>query len=249
MSKASTKTKTESNVASYQATRSFVTYVAGDVVSLSGGQMVAMTEGQAADLLAAGYLVPEAEAATPVPTGLSRIISDVVPDPDDITEAEKRGTSDVRSGRDYVDPSIRAARAAAEDGVTKQADSAGETHGDVNEASDAEQNPVEHDPEGTHTNPKDDGTAAKGSATTGKQDISKGPKPASKPVKTGQTTAKRPPKATGRGKVGGKDPDIEAEDVSTVGANEPTVEPTGPNRDEPEAQHPSPGTTALPDSP
>lgn len=241
-----------SKTSTYQATRSFATYVAGDCVSVAGGQMVNLPTERGEELLAAGYVVAGSKATTKENAKVApgRVVSDLVPDPTDITDAEKLGVRDPVTGRAYEDPSTRRAREDARDAgdTIVQADSAGETHeGEKNETTDANQEPVVNDPEGTHTDPADDGEAAKGSATTGKRDVSKGPKAASKPIKTGQTTAKRKPRASGQGKVGAKDPDITAEDRSTVGDTPPTVEPTGPNRDEPNAEHPSPGTVDTPD--
>lgn len=215
------------------ATREFATYVHGDCVSVAKGQTFVVPKDKADELAAAGFVTMGAKAPeTKDATRLSRVVSDVVPDPDDITDDEAQNVADVEKGRAAVDPSIARAR-----------EQAGKEQG------------------GT-TDPADEGEAAKGSFTTGKRDVSKGPRPASKPKRTGQATAKRKPRGTGKGPVAKDTPESQdpdgvgvKEDVSTVGKSGPTVKHDGPKDDPaagtegqtgPAVADPSPGTVKKP---
>jgi hypothetical protein len=201
------------------AAQSFATYIAGDLVSAVGGKPVRLPKDRVKDLQKAGLVLaegeePEAVRNEAVPS--ARILSDLMPNPDDITAEEElllRQDPSLRSkvvdGKPViVDPDEVAAPEYTEDGRPD---------------------------EGT-MDPADEGIAARGSHTTGREDLGKGPKPASKPVETGQGNAKRKPAVHGRR---GK-PDTEAapDPIETVGTKEPKV-PTGPREEEP---HPSPGT-------
>ena len=229
-----------------QATQSFATYVDGDCLSVAGGQMVVLPKANA-DALEKGGLVVSLENGGHAedPRGVARpgrVVSDVVPDPVDATEWERTTTSDPSKGRVGVDAGVLRARKAAEDEKVDGRTEAQKGQPDI---------PVEE--VGEHTDPAKDGEAAKGSYTTGKEDVSKGSKPASKPIKTGQTTAKRKPRASGSGPVADpdkpieeQDPDLKEDDRSTVDDKAPVIEPTGPNRDEPTAPDPSPGTVKKP---
>jgi hypothetical protein len=226
-----------------QAVQSFVTYVAGDCVTVSAGQMVSLPKDKVGELVAGGLVLPPGKSAPETksePVTCGRVVSDLVPDPEDITDAEKVGTDDPVTGRRHVDPSIARARAAA------KAEGAPHDTTKVNPLTDAEQKGKVNDPEGEGvTKPSQEGQAAKGAHTTGAQDSSSGPPPASRPVRTGQRTAKKPPRKSGS--AGPKrEQDDEQDDVATVGKQEPTVTPSGPNRDEPVADHPSPGTVDQP---
>jgi hypothetical protein len=227
------------------ATQNFATMIAGGIVSATAGKPVLVPSDVADDLVKGGMATRKAPAAPEnKAAGTGRIVSDAVPDPEDATALEKATTDDAESGRSHVDPSVIAERERL--ARLDKEERAGREATDADDVVTAQQ--------GEHTDPSKDGQAAKGSLTTGEQDVSKGSKPASKPVKTGQTTAHKKPRATGKGKVsktGGMDPDRDdpdrkEPDRSTVGDKAPTVEPTGPQRDEPVAKDPSPGTVKEP---
>lgn len=233
------------------ATQNFTSVIAGSVVSGTAGQPVLLPSDVVDDFVNGGMVTrsqpkaPENKAA-----GHMRIVSDAVPDPEDATPMEKMTTDDPSTGRSHVDPAVIAER----DRLKRL--SRDERRGD--DALDPDD--IVHQPDvgteqvGAHTDPAKDGEAAKGALTTGEQDVSKGSKPASKPAKTGQTTAHKKPRKTAAGKVSktsGQDPDKDdpdrnEPDRSTVGDKPPVVEPTGPNRDEPTATDPSPGTVKEP---
>lgn len=255
-----------------QATQAFSTYIAGDCVSVMANQMVVLPKDTADQLAKAGLVLPPGRSAPEHKEALkpSRVVSDAVPDPDDATEDEMASTDDAAKGRKRVDPSIaRARKVEKELGARgdKQRPAYESGEGPVSEpdapAREKDPDGLGAGPEGAHTDPDDDGTAAKGSYTTGKEDLSKGPKPASKPIESGQGHDTRKPKATGRGKVAkegkpeSEDPDGEGapDPIETVGEKEEHFDHTGPKDDPaagtegkkgPAVDHPSPGTVEKP---
>lgn len=227
------------------ATQNFTTLIAGSVVSGTAGQPVLLPEDRVDEFVAGGMVsrkapkAPETKAA-----GHMRIVSDAVPDPEDATALEKATTDDPETGRSHVDPAVIRERERLERLSRDEQRGA-----DAVDADDIVAQPdVPTEQVGEHTDPTKDGEAAKGSRTTGRDDVSTGSNPASKPVKTGQTTAHKKPRKTAAGKpskTSGQDPekddpDRKEPDKSTVGDKAPTVKPTATD------VHPSPGTVAQP---
>ncbi len=230
-------------------------YVRGGTHSVTDGQPILVTSAEADELVKAGMASKTQKAPeTKEPVGPMRIVSDAMPDPDDITAEERLRTDDPRTGRKGIDPSMQRKVVDGDTVVVKPS-----------EVDDEKFTGDGRPDEGT-TDREDDGKAARGSFTTGEKDVSKGPKPASKPVKTGQGNVTRQPIATGKGKVADRDkPESQDPDglgapdpIETVDTKEPTVETPGPRNDPaagtegqegPSDKHPSPGTTAEPKAP